>query len=103
MYDPAGPVIAKLVKVAIPADPEAIRVPPSDEPAEPALSAAVTIAPDEDPVVTILFPESSIFIIGCVVNALPDIAPSAEPAKRLVAGPTATVAVEVATASDPAE
>ena len=95
--------MAKLVKVAMPADPDATSVPPSDEPAEPAVSEAVTIAPEEDPVVTILFPESSIFIIGCVVKAIPDIAPSADPAKRLVAGPTATVAVEVATVSDPAE
>ena len=51
-------MIAKLVKVAIPADPVAVRVPPSDEPADPAVRDAVIIAPEEDPVVTVLFPES---------------------------------------------
>ena len=69
----------------------------------PPETATFTIAVEDEPVVTTLFPESLIVTTGCVVKAAPDVAPSAEPAESFVARPVAIVINPVATVNEPAE
>ena len=104
MYEPAAPVIPRLVNVATPPVAVAVVVPVNVEPAEPAVIAAVIMAVADEPAVTVKEFVSWIVIVGCEFNCPPLVAVAVgRLVASFVAADAVTVTVVVATVREPAE
>ena len=67
-------MMPRLLNVATPPDAVAVNVPVSVKPAEPAVIAAVIMAVEDEPAVTVKEFASWIVIVGCELSALPLVA-----------------------------